>query len=331
MNPALERLSLRLNGQSCMGVPGQPAFRCQADDVAFQRLVSQYAFAFAPDGMYTGRTTGVGGFHLSVSAAYTGIDNGADYWKRGTRGATDPSTGASSQTGDPVSVLQLYSAKLRKSLGFGFELGGIIGFMPQTSLIDGGADLRFSVMEGFRLGVGGILPDIAVGAGVRTITGTPELSLTTVSLDGVVSKPLPIADRAVLTPWIGVQYLFIFGDSGLVDLTPNTDPVGYCDYVGPNQPGTPGATPDDYNGQPICKDGGSPADFNNNVVFQEARQRRWRMLLGLGYRYEMLVLGGQFLFDLIPPEDTQVNDFATEALQGTGRQYSFVLDVGAQF
>src|SRR6185503_4682215 len=168
----------------------------------------------------------------------------------------------------PQPILQLYSLKFRKGFGFGLELTGVVGFMPKTSILSGGADVRMSLLEGFRTGVGGILPDLAVGGGVRTITGTSQFQLTVVGIDGQLSKPLPIADSSIITPWIGYQYLFIFGDSGLVDLTPGTDALGYCNYTGQNIPGN--ADPDKsvnnvptYDGQPVC-DGGSPLDFNNN-------------------------------------------------------------------
>ena len=171
--------------------------------------------------MHSARTTGFGGFHLSIEAAYTKIDDGAHYWKHGTQGPVDPSTNqASIINNSPQELLQLYSAKIRKSFGFGLELTGVVGFMPKTSIMSGGADVRLSLLEGFRSGIPGILPDIAVGGGVRTITGTPQLQLSVAGLDVQVSKPLPIADSSILTPWIGFQYLWIFGDSGLVDLTP---------------------------------------------------------------------------------------------------------------
>ena len=154
---------------------------------------------------------------------------------------------------------------------------GTVGFVANSGIITGGADARMSLLEGFRTGAGGILPDVAVGGGVRTITGTSQFQLTVAGLDVQISKPLPIADSQIFTPWVGFQYIWIFGDSGLVDLTPATDPVGFCNYAGPNVPGNPDLGRSDknpispsgdpshvYDGQPICR-GGSPLDFNNNV------------------------------------------------------------------
>ena len=306
MDPALERL---VSNPGCTksgpgDAPGQwndmpdamgVSHPCAPDNVAFKRLISQYAFALAPTAMHSARTTGYGGFHLSLQADYTGISSDKSYWKLGTQGSTDPSSHrASTFNGSPQSLLQLYSLKFRKSFGFGLEVTGIVGFMPKTSIISGGADVRMSLLEGFRTGIGGILPDVALGGGVRSITGTPQFQLTVAALDAQISKPLPIQDSQVLTPYVGYQYLWIFGDSGLIDLTPGTDALRYCNYAGQNVPGNPDPNKPGVNdGQPICK-GGSPLDFNNNAVFKAVRLERHRLIFGLNYRYEMVMLGGQF-------------------------------------
>ncbi len=359
LDPALERLVLP-PGETADGTPLRPckdevgrydenadipgAFEggrfpaCQPDNRAFKRLMSQYAFAFAPTAMHSARTTGFGGFHLSVEANYTTISSDADYWHKGTQGTRDAITNeASVENTSPPSLLQLYSLKFRKGFGFGLEITGAVGFMPQTSIVSGGADVRLSLLEGFRKGVGGVLPDIAAGAGVRTITGTPQFQLTVMGLDGQISKPFPVADSQVITPYLGYQYLFIFADSGLIDLTPATDAVQYCNYAGnavpPNSKevtGSNGSPEQVYDGSPVCA-GGQPYDFNNNVVFDNARLRRHRLLAGLNYRYEMVMVGGQFIMDLVPPSDAQTNSEDKKDLAGEDSQYSFVFELGGMF
>ena len=311
---------------------------CEPDNVAFKRLISQYAFHLAPTAMHSARTTGFGGFHLSIEANYSTIDSDADYWHRGTQGTRDPTTNeASVENTSPPGLVQLYSLKFRKGFGFGFEITGSVGFMPQTSILSGGADVRFSLLEGFRKGIGGIFPDVAAGAGVRTITGTSQFQLTVMGLDGQVSKPFPIADSSVLTPWIGYQYLFIFGDSGLIDLTPATDAIAYCHYQSSGTPPTPKQVPDSsgnlvdvYDGSPVCN-GGQPYDFNNNVVFDPVRLRRHRLLFGVNYRYEMVMVGGQFAMDLVSPADAQVDEDDADDLEGEPKQYGFMLELGGMF
>lgn len=324
---------------------------CVPDDAAFRRLVNQLGFALAPTAFHTARTTGFGGFQFSIEAVYTKIDDGADYWKLGTEGSRDPSNDRASKANTgPPGVIQTYSLRIRKAFGFGLEAATQVGYVPSTTILIGGADVRMSLLEGFRTGIGGIFPDVAVGAGVRTITGTEQLQLTTLGLDVQISKPLPLGSVSVLSPWIGYQYLWIFGDSGLIDTTPATDPVGYCQTSGPNVPGN--ADPSKrisgqqvFDGQPTCA-GGSPLDFNNNVVFRPARLERQRMMFGLDYRYEMVTFGMEFITDLISPSDSQAgNDTIVvptgvgkgrvqsdkETLSGVPRQWSFVLQLGAMF
>jgi len=323
---------------------------CAPDNVAFKRLINQWGFALAPTAMHTARTTGFGGFHFTFEGVYTTIDNGADYWKLGSQGPRDPSSDkASVINSSPPGIIQQYSLRIRKSFGFGLEVATTVGFVPSSTIFTGGADVRWSLLEGFRTGFLGILPDVAVGSGVRTITGTPEFQLTTVGLDAQISKPLALASQSVLTPWVGYQYLWIFGDSGLIDMTPATDPVGYCQSQGPNVPGTPGASPSAYSGQPVCA-GGQPTDFNNNVVFNRARLERQRMMFGLDYRYEVFSIGAEFITDVVDPADAQTGSGTTsvlvrdangkahyedqtdsQILKGVPRQWSFVLELGAMF
>ncbi len=314
--------------------------QCNPDNAAFINLIAQYGFAFTPTAMHSARTVGYGGFQFSIEANYTTIDNSADYWVEGTQGPDMNATGAASTKGSPAGVLQLYSAKVRKSFGFGLELTGVAGFMPSTSFISTGADIRISLLEGFRSGVGGALPDFAIGGAVRTTMGTPEFHLTVASVDAQLSKPLPVAESSVITPWLGYQYAWTFGDSGVVDFTPATDPLDFCDYTGDAVPGTPPTetTPvPPYNGAPVCKKnaegvGGNSADFNNNQVFSNARIRRQRGIVGLSFRHEVVNVGFQFIFDLFSPGETQPGDSAeADAMKDMGRQYSFVVEGGAQF
>jgi hypothetical protein len=346
LDPALERFVTNANCKTASGVYTPQGFasgtadRCLPDQDNFIRLVNQYGFALAPTAMHSARTTGFGGFHLSLEANYTTISGDKEYWKAGTQGPVNPNTNAfSDRNSSPPSLLQNYSLKFRKGFGFGLEVTGVVGFVPQTSIINGGADVRMSLFEGFRTGIPGFMPDLAVGAGVRTITGTSEFQLTTMGIDGQLSKPIAIADSSQITPWLGYQYLFIWGDSGLIDLTPGTDAIQSCNYAGPAIPGNPdpnkttqpdGSGAHVYDGSPVCR-GGQPFDFNNNTVFDPVRLRRHRLLAGVNYRYEMVMVGGQFIMDLVPPSSAQPDADSKKALEGEDSQLSFVFELGAMF
>ncbi len=349
MDPALERLVLnpgchqQINAQGAVanvgawnpiGGAGSDG-RCLPDNAAFKRLVNQFGFTLAPSAFHAARSTGYGGFELSLEGGFTSLDSGADYLKQGTRGSIDPSSkNASIRNNSPDTFGQVYYIKARKGFPFGLEIAGVMGYMAHTSFMIIGSDVRFSLLEGFRQSILGVLPDVAVGVGVRTLTGTPQMQLTVVGVDTQISKSLTLADSSVITPYIGYQWIRIFGDSGLIDTTPNTDPVGLCGYQGPNVPGTPttplptpsgGTKP--YDGQPVCK-GGTPLDFNNTFVFDAVRLTHHRLILGLQYHYEMLMVGAQYTTDVTSPSSANGDD---KELRGVPRQYTLGFQAGALF
>lgn len=351
MDPALARL---VTDQNCRASgPGGGTYynptsgfkRCGTDDAAFAKLIAQYGFAVAPTAMHSARTTGFGGFELALEASYTKIQNDADYWKLGTEGPADPvSKKDSVKNAEPASFLQHYELKIRKGFPFGLELTGSFGFMPQTSIYTIGADVRISILEGFRTGIPAIFPEISAGGAVRTITGIDAFQLTVVAVDAQLSKPLPIAGTLILTPYIGYQWMRIFGDSGLIDLTPNTDAVNFCNFAGNNTPATPdNSTPvkeQSKDGQPVCGAGGSSADFNNTAVFNPVRLSRHRILAGLQFRVQMIKFGAHFSMDVVKPEDANkgkdyevvdANGKAVNKFKDVDKQFQLAFDIGAVF
>ena len=328
-------------GQTCQSVAANPAglvnagirpqdLACRPNNLAFANFISELGFAVAPSAFYPARTTGIGGFQVSIEASFTGVyadrsvdaSNGSrlQYWHLGTRGTEDASTKqASIVNSTPDGVLQLYSLKARKGLPFGFELAGSLGYIANTTLWVGGGDIRWSMLEGFRTGVLGFLPDISLGAGVRTVTGTSRFYLTTVGIDVRASKPITLADTSQIIPQIGVQRLFIYGDSNVVDATPNVDAVGQCGFSGL----------DPSTGAPSCRNklpNGADAnsDFANNFTFDKVRIQRTRAMVALNYRYEIVWLGSQIAFDLTDPKDENPQ------LVGS-RQWTLSIEGGVHF
>jgi hypothetical protein len=305
-----------------------PTFPCLPANSAWANMMSELGMAVAPSAFHPARTTGLSGFVLAFETNLTHINANAvsnetdpsgkvvpgsniQYWHQGTQGSVDPNTNKFSIVNNqPDSILQLYSLTARKGLAYGFEIAGNLGYLANTSLWVGGGDVHWSVLEGFRTGILGYLPDIAVGGGVRTLGGSPKFFLTTVGIDAQVSKPFTLADSAVLTPYIGGQRVIIFADSTVVNLVPTVDPVSVCGYQGTNVPGNPYANPSNstnhiYDGTPVCSntkvDPSVPNAFNNLTVFNKARIHRWRGIAGVDYRYEVLFLGAQFAMDVTDP------------------------------
>jgi hypothetical protein len=331
MDPALGRLVL---DERCrQSGPGGGDFynpsagfrRCQPNHAAFAKLVTQLGAAVAPPATHPARTTGFGGYRFGVQGMYTSIDANAPYWQQGTEGPPDETTGQASVVNrDPNSIMQMYNVYLAKGFPFGLELGAGFGFLVNTSIITTGGDVRIALFEGFRESIPGFIPDLGVGGGVRTITGTSDLKLTVASLDTQISKPIPIAGTVTIHPHIGYQLLWIFGDSGLIDLTPNTDEVSACGYQGENNPATPDPSKPDFDGQPSCND--SSADFNNSVVFDKVHFiNRHRINFGAQVRYQMVQLGVSFLTDVVAPAsantsgDTIVKEDAIDPSDPSGR------------
>jgi hypothetical protein len=345
MDPAPERMVLQPPGlpagQTCQSIAQDPevavkagqlpnAFPCRPDNVAFRNMVSELGFAIAPNAFHPARTTGLGGFALTLEASFTKINSeslsratdGSDtnYWQKGTEGTRDVNTKSAANANlSPDSLIQIYSLKARKGLPYGLELTGSLGYVSNTTLWVGGADLRWSLLEGFRTGALGIVPDFSVGGGVRTLTGTSKFNLTTVGIDAQISKPITLADSAVITPYVGYQRLIILGDSLIVDGTPNVDALQQCGYAGP----------DAQTGAPTCRHklsngADANADFNNNFTFEKVRTHRHRGIFGVNYRYEILFLASQFLIDLTPP------DSENPGLTST-RQWTLSFEAGVYF
>jgi hypothetical protein len=330
--------------------PGLSPF-CRARDGDFSKLVAQYGFAVAPSAMHSARSTGFGGFELAFETDYTQIDNKADYWTRGTQGLQDPTSKRFSESNPtPDSLLQLYQMKIRKGFPFGLELTGAFGWLANTTMFTIGADVRMSILEGFRTGIPAIFPEISVGGSVRTLAGTPELQLTVAGVDGQISKPIPIAGTLIVTPYVGYQWIRIFGDSGLIDFTPNSDPVAACGFKGTNTPATPDPRTPYRDGSPVCSATGNSSDFNNTGVFNPVRLTRHRLDFGLQFRFQMVKLGAHFVTDLVNPEDanqgvdhavdvTTKTKLPSNAAAGTGenefkgvaKQWTLGFDIGTIF
>jgi hypothetical protein len=303
---------------------------CGADNVAWRNIMNELGTVIAPTAFHPARTTGFGGFALTLEAAYTSINanqatpGGVQYWHAGTEGPNNNQTNQSSVVNQsPDSIMQVYSLKARKGLPYGFEIVGALGYVSNTSYWTGGADIRWALLEGFRTGPLGYFPDVSVGAGVRTLTGSPKFFLTTVGIDAQISKQFSIAESGKLTPYLGFQRLQIYADSTLVDLTPNTNATQQCGYAG-NSP---------VDGQPECRNTVTPKgtttpvplnfDFNNNATFTKARLFRNRGIAGVNYRFEQLYVAGQFMIDVTDPN-------AQDQIVG-GRQWTTVLEAGVFF
>lgn len=360
-NPNAVLTNSKLGGQ----MPN--SFPCLPNNVAWANMMYELGHAIAPTAFHPARTTGFGGFALSLEASYAHINadgtdsTGTQYWHQGTQGNPTPNGSFSTVNSGPDSILQIYTLKARKGLPFGFEIAGALGLIANTTMWLGGADVHWAVLEGYRTGFLGYIPDISIGGGVRTLSGQQSFYLTTVGIDAELSKPIALADSAVLTPYIGAQRLIIYANSSIVNLTPSVDPLQACGFAGNNvvdnplAPGNTGQTvPGDpkskpwpkgqFDGSPVCKNelsnhAPNNSDFNNQTVFQKQTFNTWRGIAGLTYRYELLYLAAQFALDM---EDSSaensglsggpmVNGSASTFALSGARQWTLSLEAGVFF
>ena len=100
---------------------------------------------------------------------------------------------------------------------------------PTTALVtDIGNDILYGTSVNVIVGWVATCFDRLSEAGARTITGTSQVQLTVASASAMFSKPITLMESAVLTPWVGYQHLFIFGDSGVIDFTPAESALQAC-------------------------------------------------------------------------------------------------------
>jgi hypothetical protein len=340
MNISLSRLSFRnepwtdtnMNGEpdpgefmdfngdgdldGCAGARGGAPERCPDED-AWRRVMTQFTGAMIPPILTPAGTRGVRGIYVGFETWITGIDNGEDYWHRAVEGDGIGVTDGRSRFVDSVLVWGRFN--VRKGLPFGFELGANISYLANTTYWAPGLEIRWALFEGFREGVGWI-PDLAVRAAVQTLVGDGEFNATVPTVDLILSEPFVIANSIEVIPYIAGQAAFVFADTELVDLTPETSAFSECD-PDPRTPDPTGTT-GPSGSPPNCR--GDGTELNDNVVFPSIRTVRWRVGGGLQLRYEWFTLLGTFMFDAITPSEAD-----GELPQGLPRQWQ--VDLGAGF
>ncbi len=328
MDIALSRLRVPGGTEGCEGALANGTTRdfC-ADDESWRDVMSQLAGSVAPPVLSPARSLGYGGFFIGVEGWVTPIDSEEDYWKLGTEG--DDAAGIEGRNRFPDSTLVWSRVVARKGFPFGFELGTSFAHMFNSQLWALGLEVKWSLFEGFRDGLGGVVPDVAVRGMVNTVTGDSEFNLTVPSFDVTVSKPIVIAGSGVLTPFIAGQVYWVFADSELVDLTPTVNAFEEC------RP-DPSATVVGENTTVRCTrnvatdplpDGRSPGqDYNNNDIFAQIRAPRARAVIGFHARYEFFALAASFQFDFAKPGD--MDDDIPSYIP---RQWTLATSLGAQF
>lgn len=304
MDVALSRLTEECPGGSC------------PDHAAWAGLMSQLGGALAPTLLSPARTTGYRGFYVGFETSITGIDNDADYWQEGTEGdLMEP------RNRFVPSVLTLGRFSVRKGLPFGFEIEGGLGHLFNSSLYAWGASLKWSLFEGFREGVPGWVPDIAVRGNVQTITGDEEFNLTMAGVDFILSKPIVIGNAVTISPILGAQLFWLNADSEVVFRTGETETAANNAWRRCQQ------DPNDWNVSLPCENDLTGID-QQQTVFNTIRTFRARMTLGFQLRYDYFTFASSIQWDVRPPELDIPDVVGTVS---TGNQWTLNLGLGLSY
>ncbi len=232
----------------------------------FRALASQLGVVLAPHLLTPADSLGFSGFQFDVDATQTSIDSQQSYW-RARESAPDPS--GLNRVANGPGFLRTVGLFARKGLWFpvpSFEAG-----VGAIHLVDSGTWTlqvygKLSVHEGYHdLPV----PSIAVRGAVSRLTNERELDLTIASVDVTISKHFGIGGTWRLDPFAGWGLLAIIPRSGVIDATPNVDPLH----------------------------AGDEADATNNFVFKDQSTiYRHRLIAGVKLQYDVvqLTLEAQF-------------------------------------
>jgi hypothetical protein len=175
--------------------------QCSADIARYERFMAEYAFGLSPKLMAPASTLGYSGFYMALEGSLTPVPDSGDSndrrWYDGV-GPADESPG----------VMFFPSVHIRKGLPWSMELGGTINYLSQSELVGLGADVKWSIFEGYKHGFRGVLPDVAARGSVVRVLGQSDIDMTIIGVDASMSYPFGIGGMLSLTPYLGWQYLW---------------------------------------------------------------------------------------------------------------------------
>ncbi|MCB9522413.1 MAG: hypothetical protein H6702_03415 [Myxococcales bacterium] len=218
-DPALERLCRGYDPANGGAIPCTRPVR--PNQAAFKDYTRELGFVFAPRLLQPAETLGISGFQFDVQTSITAINSDEQYWKLAI------------EDGKPEAVLTTMALDVRKGLPYSFEVGANLTYLFDSELWGLGTSLKWALNEA----VDQFPVDFAVRGSVIHLVGTPQMSLTTVGIDGIVSRSFGAAGAVNFGPYLAYSPLLVFARSGVVDATPGTpdDPEGSFTFSGEDQ------------------------------------------------------------------------------------------------
>lgn len=240
-----------------------------APDVAsWNTLADTLIATVAPVSVRPARTVGPSGFEFALHSSVFFLSSEAE-------GAL-----TRAQSGTPQ--LALSGLEISKGLPFGFQVSAAVfrphGFRAWSPALT----LQLALFESYERGVLRYVPDVALRAGFRALSGHRAMRVFALSMDVVLSKAISIQDL-ILTPMLTTGLAFGAASTRDIDLTPERDAVAECD------PTYEPFAPDDVS---LIRCRGSAQDFQNVARFPRRDALLFRVALGLELRWEHLFVAG---------------------------------------
>jgi hypothetical protein len=183
----------------------------------FRSLMSELGVVLAPRIPSVAETGGIKGFQLSLELGLTEISNHQSFWN-GVEGvsATNPYGGPR-----PDPMLTTVGAFVRKGIWLPvptMELGFGAVHLLDSHLLSWQGYAKVAIHEGFH---DWSLPSFALRGALSYLTGTDQVTMTTTSLDLLVSKGFGLLKTARIEPFAGWSWISIFAHSARIDATPS--------------------------------------------------------------------------------------------------------------
>jgi len=302
-----------------------PDSYCHAHNVAYERFMTEYTFSIAPRALSPASTLGYSGFYIGFENSIVVIPSGSALLPDSNATAADYEAArwriGSGEYNALPPVMYVPSIHVRKGLPWSFEVGANFSNLAYSNTILVGADVKWSLFEGYRKGVLGAFPDIAVRGAVNQAVGQSDANMTMLGVDGSISYHFGMGGTISLEPYAGFQYLWTFLRPEQLLARTEDATIDYLD-----------ATPGSY-------------DLGNAALTKPDLERA-KIFAGFVFRFEMLAVTMDFAWGL--PREWKTTEFTGDptnpALDSNGRivdwesatakvdtQFMFSFGVAAQF
>jgi hypothetical protein len=248
---------------------------------AFRSLMSELGVVLAPRIPMTADTGGIAGFQISAEFGMTQISHNRSFWN-GVAGVSANNPAATR----PDAQLTTVGAFVRKGIWLPvptIELGLGAVHLLESHLLAWQGYAKLAIHEGFD---DWLIPSVAIRGAVSYLTGTSQVTMTTATLDLLVSKGFGLLKTARLEPFAGGGLIAIFAHGGRIDATPSCDASKLAAMPAGSDPGTRYCA---------SSQAGTKNDLDANFSFPAQNAiTRYRIFAGLKLRFAAVFFSAQY-------------------------------------